>query len=123
MYSVVAAAKALYDRLEHIGESSVDGDAFLDLWIYVIIKANITDLVSFWSTVHYVASAIKTEFEWLGILIPKNSDSVGFWSIYSILEGECMVFWRVGAELQLGVTDSHDDMQVALAFVCCLVNV
>ena len=46
MYSVVGAAKALYDRLGDIGESSIDGDAFLDLWIYVIIKANIKDLVS-----------------------------------------------------------------------------
>ena len=45
MYSVVGAAKALYDRLGDIGESSIDGDAFLDLWIYVIIKANIKDLV------------------------------------------------------------------------------
>ena len=46
MYSVVGAAKALYDRLGDIGESSIDGDACLDLWIYVIIKANIKDLVS-----------------------------------------------------------------------------
>ena len=46
MYSVVGAAKALYDRLGDIGESSIDGDAFLDLWIYVITKANIKDLVS-----------------------------------------------------------------------------
>jgi hypothetical protein len=46
MYSVVGAAKALYDRLGDIGESSIDGDAFLDLWIYVIIKANIKDLAT-----------------------------------------------------------------------------
>ena len=46
MYSVVAAAKALYDQLGDLGETSIDGDAFLDLWIYVIIKANIKDLVS-----------------------------------------------------------------------------
>ena len=46
MYSVVAAAKALYEQLSVMGESSIDGDAFLDLWIYVIIKANVKDLVS-----------------------------------------------------------------------------
>ena len=46
MYSVVAAVKALYDQLGYLGESSVDGDAFLDLWIYVIIKANVKDLVN-----------------------------------------------------------------------------
>jgi hypothetical protein len=46
MYSVVAAAKALYDKLGDIGEGSIDGDAFLDLWIYVIIKANIKNLAT-----------------------------------------------------------------------------
>lgn len=46
MYAVVAAAKALYDQLGEMGESSIDGDSFLDLWIYVIIKAGVKDLVS-----------------------------------------------------------------------------
>ena len=46
MYAVVAAAKALYEQLGEMGESSIDGDSFLDLWIYVIIKAGIKDLVS-----------------------------------------------------------------------------
>ena len=45
MYAVVAAAKALYEQLGEMGESSIDGDSFLDLWIYVIIKAGIKDLV------------------------------------------------------------------------------
>ena len=53
MYSVVAAAKALYDRLGELGETSIDGDAFLDLWIYVIVKANVKDLVSNPSLLHY----------------------------------------------------------------------
>ncbi len=46
MSAVVAAAKALYDQLSTMGEDSIDGDSFLDLWVYVIIKANIPDLVS-----------------------------------------------------------------------------
>ncbi len=46
MYAVVAAAKALYEQLGEMGESSIDGDSFLDLWIYVIIKAGVKDLVS-----------------------------------------------------------------------------
>ena len=46
MYRVVAAVKALYDQLGDMGERSIDGDSFLDLWIYVIIKANVKDLVS-----------------------------------------------------------------------------
>ena len=46
MYSVVEAARALYEQLNSMGESSIDGDSFLDLWIYVIIKANVKDLVS-----------------------------------------------------------------------------
>ena len=46
MYAVVAAAKALYEQLGEMGESSIDGDSFLDLWIYVIIKASVKDLVS-----------------------------------------------------------------------------
>ena len=46
MYSVVAAVKALYDQLGNLEETSIDGDSFLDLWIYVIIKANVKDLVS-----------------------------------------------------------------------------
>lgn len=45
MYSIVAAAKALYDQLSAMGESSIDGDSFLDLWIYVILKANVKNLV------------------------------------------------------------------------------
>ena len=45
MYSIVAAAKALYDQLGEMGETSIDGDSFLDLWIYVIIKANVKDMV------------------------------------------------------------------------------
>ena len=46
MYAVVAAAKALYEQLGEMGESSIDGDSFLDLWIYVIIKAGVKDLVN-----------------------------------------------------------------------------
>ena len=45
MYTIVAAAKALYDQLGMMGEMSIDGDSFLDLWIYIILKANIKDLV------------------------------------------------------------------------------
>ena len=45
MYAVVEAAKALYEQLGDMGESSIDGDSFLDLWIYVIIKAGVKDLV------------------------------------------------------------------------------
>ena len=45
MSAVVAAAKALYDQLNLMGEDSIDGDSFLDLWVYVCIKANIPDLV------------------------------------------------------------------------------
>ena len=45
MYTIVAAAKALYDQLGVMGEMSIDGDSFLDLWIYVILKANVKDLV------------------------------------------------------------------------------
>ncbi len=45
MYAVVAAAKALYDQLGMLREMSIDGDSFLDLWVYVILKANIKDLV------------------------------------------------------------------------------
>ena len=50
MYAVVASAKALYDRLGLMGESAIDGDTFLDLWVYVILKANVKDLVSFCTT-------------------------------------------------------------------------
>ncbi len=46
MYAVVAAAKALYERLGAMGESSIDGDTFLDLWVYVILRAKVKDLVS-----------------------------------------------------------------------------
>ncbi len=46
MYAVVAAAKALYERLGAMGESSIDGDSFLDLWVYVILRAKVKDLVS-----------------------------------------------------------------------------
>ena len=46
MYAVVAAAKALYEQLGRMGDTSINGDSFLDLWIYVIIKANVRDLVS-----------------------------------------------------------------------------
>ncbi len=28
-----------------MGENSIDGDSFLDLWMYVTIKANVPDLV------------------------------------------------------------------------------
>lgn len=45
MSGVVAAAKSLYDQLNMMGETSIDGDSFLDLWIYVIIKANVPNLV------------------------------------------------------------------------------
>lgn len=45
MYAVVAAAKALYDQLGVMREMSIDGDSFLDLWVYVILKANMKDLV------------------------------------------------------------------------------
>ena len=45
MYAIVAAAKALYDQLGMMGEMSIDGDSFLDLWVYIILKANIKDLV------------------------------------------------------------------------------
>ena len=45
MYTIVAAAKALYDQLGVMGEMSIDGDSFLDLWVYVILKANIKDLL------------------------------------------------------------------------------
>lgn len=46
MYSVVAAAKALYDQLGNTKDLSIDGDSFLDLWVYAILKANIPDAVS-----------------------------------------------------------------------------
>ena len=52
MYSIVAAAKALYDQLGMMGEMSIDGDSFLDLWIYIIVKANIRDLVGVVSSVN-----------------------------------------------------------------------
>lgn len=45
MSGVVAAAKAVYDQLSTMGENSIDGDSFLDLWMYVTIKANVPDLV------------------------------------------------------------------------------
>lgn len=48
MYAVVAAAKALYERLGAMGESSIDGDTFLDLWVYVILRAKVKDLVRTW---------------------------------------------------------------------------
>ncbi len=46
MSAVVGAAKALYDQLSTMGEDSIDGDSFLDLWIYVTLKANLPELVS-----------------------------------------------------------------------------
>jgi len=46
MSAVVGAAKALYDQLSTMGEESIDGDSFLDLWIYVTLKACIPELVS-----------------------------------------------------------------------------
>eukprot|EP00731_Ephydatia_muelleri_P021558 Em0014g149a len=46
MYSIVAAAKALYDQLGNTKDLSIDGDSFLDLWVYAILKANIPDAVS-----------------------------------------------------------------------------
>ena len=72
MYSVVSGAKALYDQLGDLGETSIDGDAFLDLWIYIIIKANIKDLVSYSSSTRTRASmcvctlcmAIDTRIQW-----------------------------------------------------------
>ena len=41
MSEVVSAAKAMYDQLSSMGEDIIDGDSFLDLWIYVTLKANI----------------------------------------------------------------------------------
>lgn len=46
MSGVVAAAKAVYDQLSTMGENSIDGDSFLDLWMYVTIKANVPDLAT-----------------------------------------------------------------------------
>ena len=46
MSAVVGVAKSLYDQLSCMGEDSIDGDSFLDLWIYVTLKAYIPELVS-----------------------------------------------------------------------------
>jgi len=51
MYTIVAAAKALYEQLGVMGEMSIDGDSFLDLWIYIILKANMRDMVGVVSSV------------------------------------------------------------------------
>ena len=37
---------ALYDQFSSMGEESINGHSFLDLWIYVTLKANIPELVS-----------------------------------------------------------------------------
>ena len=58
MSAVVIAAKALYDQLNLMGEASIDGDSFLDLWVYVIIKANIPELVDIHNTCSYITLPI-----------------------------------------------------------------
>ena len=62
MYSVVSAVKALYDQLESLEETSIDGDAFLDLWIYVIIKANVKDLVRLFKPLRATSLPANTPF-------------------------------------------------------------
>ncbi len=54
MSAIVSSAKALYDQLSRMGEDSIDGDSFLDLWVYVIIKANIPQLVRIKPWLHFM---------------------------------------------------------------------